>query len=84
MLDGPVMIPGHYDGRDKTFWMFNWEDYKERQGAVAFATVPTQAELGGDFRGLNPIYNPYLTVQTGVNAQGQPVYSAASSVAMAS
>jgi outer membrane receptor protein involved in Fe transport len=75
VLGGPVMIPGHYDGRDKTFWMFNWEGFKSRQDSVNFATVPTQAQLGGDFRGFAPIYDPNSTVQTGVDAQGNPIYT---------
>lgn len=72
---GPVMVPGHYDGRDKTFWMFNWEGLKTRQSEVNFATVPTQAELAGDFQGFNPIYDPETTVQTGVSASGAPIYT---------
>ena len=75
VLDGPVRIPGHYDGRDKTFWMVNWEDFRERKGAVNFATIPTQAQLAGDFRGFKPIYDPNSTVQTGVDAQGNPIYA---------
>jgi hypothetical protein len=76
VIGGPVVIPGKYDGRDKTFFMFNWEPFKERQAGASFATLPTQAELAGNFTapGLNPIYNPYSTTSS-VNAQGQTVYT---------
>ena len=74
-LGGPVYIPHKYDGRNKTFWMFNWEPYKVRQNAVNFATLPTQSQLGGNFQGFNPIYDPYTTVQTGTDAQGNPIYT---------
>ena len=53
-LGGPVWIPRVYDGRNKTFWFFSYDRY--RQSFVPnVITLPTQAELSGDFSGLvNP------------------------------
>ena len=31
-LGGPVRIPKLYNGRDKTFFFFNWEQYRENAG----------------------------------------------------
>jgi len=58
---GPMWIPHVYDGRDKTFWFFSWEAFRLRQGASpVVTTVPTPAELTGDFSGpgIAPILDP--------------------------
>jgi hypothetical protein len=58
---GPLIIPHVYDGKDKTFWFFSWEGFRLRQGASpVLTTVPTTAELGGDFSaaGIAPILDP--------------------------
>ncbi|HYM79119.1 MAG TPA: carboxypeptidase regulatory-like domain-containing protein [Candidatus Dormibacteraeota bacterium] len=68
-LGGPVRIPRLYDGHDKTFFFFAWEQYRNRRGLTNdVLTLPTGAERGGDFSALlgpglvdsgnNPIINP--------------------------
>ena len=49
---GPVWIPKLYNGRDKTFFFFSWEQFRQAQGSTGEATVPTTAEQGGDFSAL--------------------------------
>ena len=51
-VDGPVRIPGMFDGRNKTFFMFNYEGYKEATPNPSTYTVPDEAQLRGDFSGL--------------------------------
>ena len=34
-LNGPVKIPGLYDGKDKTFFMYNWEQIRSRSAVPA-------------------------------------------------
>lgn len=52
-LGGPVRLPKLYNGKDKTFFFFNWESGRIAQGAVAsFRTVPTAAFRRGDFSQL--------------------------------
>lgn len=46
---GPVRIPKVYNGRDKLFWFFAWEGLKDSTPATTTLTVPTAAEIGGDF-----------------------------------
>jgi hypothetical protein len=46
---GPVYIPKLYDGRNKTFWLANYEGWRIGNGYVQNGIVPTPAELGGDF-----------------------------------
>ncbi|HEY4360548.1 MAG TPA: carboxypeptidase regulatory-like domain-containing protein [Bryobacteraceae bacterium] len=49
-IGGPVSIPKVYDGHDKTFFFFNFEQYREnRTTASSVLTVPTLAYRQGDF-----------------------------------
>jgi hypothetical protein len=59
-VDGPVKIPGLYNGTNKTFFMFNGERYREGTPAAQFSSVPTAAMKNGDFSKL-------------VDAQGRPI-----------
>lgn len=71
-LGGPVWIPKIYNGRDKTFFFFSWEQFKQNLGATTITTVPTAAELSGDFS--NPaLFNPSDVVGTNP-CDGSPVY----------
>ena len=46
---GPVRIPKLYDGRNKSFWLANFEGYKRIQGFSDTLTVPTPDQLAGRF-----------------------------------
>jgi len=49
-LGGPVYIPKLYNGRDKTFFFFNWEQFREASvDSTTKATVPTLKMRQGDF-----------------------------------
>jgi hypothetical protein len=49
-IGGPIKIPKIYNGRDKSFFFFNFEQYREgRQIANGLMTVPTQAYRDGNF-----------------------------------
>jgi len=49
-LGGPVWLPKLYDGRNKTFFFTNWEQFRESQSYNnVFITVPIQAYRDGDF-----------------------------------
>ncbi len=47
VASGPVYIPKIYNGRNKTFWMANYEGWRMNNGARVENVVPTAAELGG-------------------------------------
>ncbi|MBZ5679879.1 MAG: TonB-dependent receptor [Acidobacteriia bacterium] len=51
-LGGPLLIPKLYNGRDKTFFFFSWEQYRQHQGGVNNVAVPTANERNGDFSEL--------------------------------
>ncbi|MBL8205585.1 MAG: TonB-dependent receptor [Blastocatellia bacterium] len=56
---GPVWVPKIYDGRNKTFWLANFEKQKTIRGQTDFLIIPTAAQLGGQFTSL--IKDPLLT-----------------------
>lgn len=76
MVEGPVYIPWLYNGKDKTFFMFNYEGYREGVPAPLTLSVPMPEMLNGDFSKLvdgagRPIiiYDP-LTGRADATAQG--------------
>ena len=48
-VDGPIKIPGLYNGTNKTFFMFNGEKYREGTPAAQFST---RADRGDEARRL--------------------------------
>ncbi|MEW5977870.1 MAG: carboxypeptidase-like regulatory domain-containing protein [Acidobacteriota bacterium] len=49
VVGGPVYIPKAYDGHNKTFWLFNYEERRTRRGFQDFQVVPTPDQLAGRF-----------------------------------
>jgi hypothetical protein len=64
-LGGPVMIPGLYDGRNRTFFFASYEGHRRQQGQVDVSIVPSAAQRQGDFSGLAPIFDPLTTTTVG-------------------
>lgn len=71
---GPVLIPKLYNGRNKSFWFFSYEGFRNRAGATGTTfSVPTAEMYNGDFSkwvdskgNVIPIYNPLTqTVDSG-------------------
>ncbi len=62
VLSGPASIPRVYDAKDKTFFMFGFENYVESTPSPTLTSVPSAAERMGDFSksGIN-IYDPFST-----------------------
>ncbi|MBI3278815.1 MAG: TonB-dependent receptor [Acidobacteria bacterium] len=68
-IGGPVILPKLYNGRERTFFFFNFEMYRNREGrSGTFGTVPTEAYRRGDFSaaltgrvlGTDPLGRPIL------------------------
>jgi hypothetical protein len=53
-MGGPVYIPKIYDGRNKTFFFYNWEEYIEKQELNISQTLPVDAYRNGDFSAISP------------------------------
>lgn len=49
VVHGPVYVPRLYDGRNRTFFLFSWESYRQRLGETRLGRTPTPIERGGDF-----------------------------------
>ena len=47
-LGGPIQIPHLYNGRDKSFFFFSWEQLRYSTGAAITSLIPTPAELGSN------------------------------------
>jgi hypothetical protein len=67
-FNGPVEIPWLYNGKNKTFFFFNYEGRRNRDPIGQLFTVPTLAQRNGDFSGIKnrngqdvTIYNPWTT-----------------------
>ncbi|MCI0624922.1 MAG: TonB-dependent receptor [Acidobacteria bacterium] len=59
VLSGPVFIPRIYNGRDKTFWMVNYEGQREKQEVASRASVIPVPFRTGDFSSLTtPLRDP--------------------------
>ena len=60
-LGGPIWIPKLFNGRDKLFFVSNYEGFRVRQSINALFTVPTPAMRSGNFSSLlpgNQLYDP--------------------------
>ncbi len=69
-VGGPVVLPKLYNGHNKTFFLFSIDLYSWKQGQTVYGSVPTAAEVGGDFtkfvnsNGVQiPIYDPTTGLQ---------------------
>jgi hypothetical protein len=59
-MDGPIVIPGLYDGRNKTFFMGAYEGVRGEAQTSPFASVPTAAMREGNFSEISTaIRNPF-------------------------
>jgi hypothetical protein len=81
-LGGPVWIPKLYNGHDKTFFFFNWEEFLETSTLPFSLTVPTAAYRQGDFSAISPnggTNSVLLGVPQGplpaVDALNRPIYA---------
>ncbi len=70
-IGGPIHIPKLYNGKDKTFFFFAFEDNPFKSPFTSLSTIPTPAELQGDFSALlalgseYQIYDPKSTTRVG-------------------
>lgn len=67
-IGGPVWLPKIYNGRDRTFFFFGYEQWHERSATLNRASVPTALQRSGDFSqtrtatgAVIPIYDPSTT-----------------------
>ncbi len=51
-LGGPLIIPGLYHGKDKTFWFVSYQGMRQELASPIFGYFPTPTELTGDLSDL--------------------------------
>ena len=57
---GPVYLPKLYDGRNKTFFFFAAESFRQRRGLTPpTSLVPTTEQLAGNLAGGPQVYDPF-------------------------
>jgi len=73
-FDGPLYLPGIYNGRNKTFFLVNYERYREGSPQPLVLSVPEPEMRQGDFHKLTDasgrlitIYDPSTGHQVGSN-----------------
>ncbi len=59
-LGGPLLLPKIYNGKNRTFWFFSYDQFYRRGGALAgLNTLPTPRMAQGDFSEISRvIYDP--------------------------
>lgn len=59
-LGGPLLLPKIYNGKNRTFWFFSFDQFYRRGGALAgLNTLPTARMAQGDFSEISRvIYDP--------------------------
>jgi hypothetical protein len=73
-LGGPLVVPKFYNGRNRTFFFFNYQGTRAAEARQRIVSTPTAAMKSGDFSGLRTaggapiiIYDPLTTTQVGSN-----------------
>ena len=72
-VGGPIVVPELYDGRNKSFFNFTYNQYRHNSyETTPFLSVPTLAQRGGDFTNLRDasgaqilLYDPATTRDLG-------------------
>ncbi len=72
-LGGPVLVPKLFNGRNRLFFMFNYEALRARTTRVTTATTITQAMRNGDFSVVpTQLRDPLTRTGTGSAATATP------------
>jgi hypothetical protein len=81
-IDGPVMLPKLYRGRDRTFFMFALERYREPQPAPELGAVPTAEQRKGDFSQTLTAAGRLYTIYDPISIRLNPAFDPAKSVTL--
>ena len=67
-MGGPIYIPKIYNGHNKTFWFFNYEEFLETNLYGFNDTVPTANYLNGNFSQISANGTCSACAQLGIQA----------------
>jgi len=82
-LGGPIYIPKLYDGHNRTFFFFGYEQFRESSLLTPGQTLPVDAFRNGDFSAISPNGTCSLCAQLGiptgalpsVDGLGRPIFA---------
>lgn len=82
-LGGPIFIPKLYDGHNRTFFFFGYEQFRESSLLNPGQTLPVDAYRNGDFSAISPNGSCSLCAQLGiptgalpsVDGLGRPIFA---------
>ena len=81
-LDGPVFLPHVYHGKNRTFFMFALERYRENTPSAVLGSLPTPAQRSGDFSQTFAATGKLYTIYDPLTVQPNPSFNPAKNVSL--
>ncbi len=79
-IDGPVLLPKLYAGRDKTFFMFALERIRSEGPSPSLGSVPTAEQKRGDFSQTLTAAGRQFTIYDPLTIRANPAFNPAAAV----
>jgi len=64
-IGGPVIVPHVYNGKNRSFFFFNYEGFRQVKGVATLGNFPTPAQLSGDLSSMVQPGTPLIDPTTG-------------------
>ncbi len=74
-VGGPILIPKVYNGKNKTFFFFEWASYRQRLAVPVIISVPTAAERQGQVT-ITPTTGAPYTLQVPITPAASTILNA--------
>jgi hypothetical protein len=73
-VGGPLVIPGLYDGHNRTFFFADYAGLKEKRGQVFVNTVPTARTRVGDFSDFRDTSGNLILIYDPLTTRNNPAF----------
>lgn len=70
-LSGPVLIPKLFNGKNRLFFMSNYEWFRQRRANQSLFTLPTADQRAGNYAGVS-LFDPATRTRDGSTITAQP------------
>lgn len=81
-IDGPIKLPRLYNGKDRTFFMFSMEKYRESTPQPYLGTVPTPEQRAGDFSKTLTAAGRLYTIHDDLTYHANPSFDASRTISV--